>query len=46
MPWSRSALETSVPTDPTTAGAMLVNSRSFAGLTIRPGTRASRAFIR
>ncbi len=35
-----------MPTDPTTAGAMLVNSRSGSGLMIRPGTRASRLAIR
>jgi hypothetical protein len=39
-------LEVSVPTDPTTAGAMLVNSRRFSDLMTRPGTRASRLAIR
>src|SRR6516165_4603686 len=46
MPWSRRVLDVSVPTDPTTAGAMLLNSRSCSGLMIRPGTRASRLAIR
>ena len=46
MEEAAAALEVSVPTDPTMAGAMLVNSGSRSRLTIRPGTRASRPAIR